>query len=512
MHKSYTSLKDHFAHINKLKAAKSLLDTDMNCTAPEGARPTMGEISASIAETCATLNRDNRIEGLLNEAESIKGKLSVWDQRNLQLMRRSWQEDSAVPPSLIGEYYRAANICNQAWEEAKPKGDFKIVEEPFKRLLLLTNDIAQARVDSYLPGKTTYEALIDTFDPGRTTAEIDTMFADLESFLPSFADEVIEKQKSEGRTRINATIPEEKQLAACRDLADVFQFDMNRGRLAEYDHPFSSGIRNYTWFVISAQPDSFLSNCYSACAHELGHALYTQGQPEEYSFQAVGEDAGIMIHETQSLLMERHVSKSPLFMQGYLPRLQKIIGDAAKDWTVDSVVNSLNVVEKSFIRIEADEVTYPLHVILRYRLEKALVEGDLSIHDLPGAWNDMFQKYFGLTPPSHTQGCLQDIHWFSPVGIGYFPSYTLGAMYGAQMFKTAVTSTPEIIPQLRQADVTALLQWLRENIHEQGNLYEPDDLIQRATGKAPSAQDFKDYLKATYLDNHEVYLDTRPEK
>ena len=343
-----------------------------------------------------------------------------------------------------------------------------------------------------------YEALVDGYDEGRTEAEIDVVFDDLETFLPGFLNEVLEKQASAGAPKpLDGPFPVETQRKVARQIMEIIGFPFEHGRLDDSHHPFCGGAEGDIRITSRYLEHDFLSGLY-AIVHETGHALYENGLPKEWRGQPVGEAQGMTMHESQSLLLEMQAGRTEEFIGHISPILAEAFprGDA---WEKDNVMRHYRKIERGLIRVDADEVTYPLHIILRYRLEKAVLAGDLKAVDLPGAWNEMMQKLVGITPPDDVDGVMQDVHW--PAGLfGYFPTYSLGAMTAAQMFASAKKAEPGILPGLAEGDFNPLFSWLNENVRSHGSSLSAGDLIERATGAPLSAEAYKAHVKARYLD------------
>ncbi|OZA84579.1 MAG: carboxypeptidase M32, partial [Azorhizobium sp. 39-67-5] len=277
----------------------------------------------------------------------------------------------------------------------------------------------------------------------------------------------------------------------------VLGFDFERGRLDVSAHPFCGGADNDVRITTHYDEADF-ARAFMGVMHETGHALYEQGRPQAYIHQPVGQARSMSVHESQSLLMEMQACRSREFITFAAPKMREAFGGSGPAWEAEAILRHYTQVKRGFIRIEADEATYPAHIILRYRLEKAMIGGDLALADLPGAWNDGMQELLGITPPNDRVGCLQDIHWPSG-GWGYFPTYTLGAMTAAQLFDAAKRADGDVLPGIARGDFGPVVRWLRSNIHEQGSLHETDDLLTRATGRPLDASVFITHLRRRYL-------------
>jgi len=342
-----------------------------------------------------------------------------------------------------------------------------------------------------------YDALLDSYDPGMRNAFIVPFFADLTLWLPAFVGEAIEAQKSHPILPLTASIPIAQQEQLGRQMMETLGFDSTRGRIDVSAHPFCGGAPGDCRITTRYKEDRFTDALYGVL-HETGHALYEQGLPAEWRGLPVGDARGMSMHESQSLFIEMQLCRSPAFFAFLLPKLKAQFAVSGPAWELPNVQRALTQVERSFIRVNADEVTYPLHVILRWELEQKLLSGDLSAEELPGAWADKMQEYLGITPPDHAHGCLQDIHW--PEGMfGYFPTYTLGAMTAAQLMATARRALPDLDVQVTKGQLGPLVAWLRENVHRHGSMVSTPQLIEQATGQALNPAIYQAHLKQRYL-------------
>jgi carboxypeptidase Taq len=289
-----------------------------------------------------------------------------------------------------------------------------------------------------------------------------------------------------------------QQETLSKAVMEVLDFPFDHGRLDTAAHPFSGGAEGDIRITTRYAEDDFTKSL-MAVIHEVGHALYEDGRPQEWRGQPVGEARGMTLHESQSLLLEMQAARSEEFIRFLAPRARQILGGTGPAWEEENILRLYRRVQPSLIRVYADEVTYPLHIILRYRLEKAIVNDEIAVADLPGAWNELMQEYLGITPDTDRDGVMQDVHW--PEGLlGYFPTYSLGALTAAQIFTAAKQAQPDILPGLAQGDFKPLFAWLDTNIRSQGCLYEPDELIQRATCAPLGSDAFKACIAARYLD------------
>lgn len=490
-------LEDRFRRINALGGATSILHWDMSAMMPAGGATSRAEQLAVLRSISHSMITDRVISDLLDEAEQDQ-TLDTWQRANVTEMRRTWVHQAAVDGKLVEALSLACSACETVWRVARKNNDFKLVLPHLEEVLNLSREMAE--VKSTRLGLSMYDSLLDAYEPGGKSAEIDIIFADLSAFLPAFTDQVIERQKSQKNPKLPEgpfSISAQRKLGV--DLMKKLGFDFNHGRLDESLHPFCGGTNDDVRITTRYDKNDFTS-ALMGVLHETGHALYDMGLPEKWRGQPVGDARGMSVHESQSLLMEMQACRSPEFLQFAAPLMRQAFGGSGYEWSAENFAALYTRVEKSFIRVDADEVTYPAHVILRYNLEKAAINNDLQMKDLPGAWNDGLKKLLGIVPPTDTQGCLQDIHWYDGAW-GYFPTYTLGAMTAAQLFDAANQANPEIRPSIARGDFSPLLGWLRKNVHGVGSSLSTAEIIKSATGQALNAEVFKKHLRSRYLEN-----------
>ncbi len=391
-----------------------------------------------------------------------------------------------------------SSLAQQIWQDARAANDFKSFLAPLSDLIALQREVAGIKADAF--DLSPYDALLDEYEPGARTATIDPLFDDLSAFLPPLMHKIMERQAAEPPTLdLPGPFSTEKQHAFSERLARAMGFDFAHGRIDPTAHPFMSGIPGDVRITTRYHEDDVLS-AIMATVHETGHAMYKSGLPADWAFQPVGLPRGFGLHESQSLLFEMQAGRSGPFISYLTPLLRAHFGGEGAAWGDENILRVYRRVRPSLIRVEADEVTYPIHVILRYRLEQKLLSGDLKPADLPAAWNAAYRDMLGIVPPNDTMGCLQDVHWSAGL-FGYFPTYTLGALAAAQLFAQARKDDARILPQLGVGDFKPLLEWTRANIHCVASLYPTsDDVLQRATGKPLSADAFKAHLKERYLE------------
>ena len=412
-------------------------------------------------------------------------------------MRHAYTRATAMPRDLVEAQARANSACEKVWREARRAADFARVRQPLEEVVRLVREAAAALAPAL--GLSPYDALMDGFQRGLRAADVAPVFADYELFLRRALPQAEERQaRQPPPLRPQGPFPVATQEALCRRLSERLGLDFNHARLDRSAHPFSGGTRTDVRITTRYDEADFAS-AVLAVVHETGHALYERGLPAAFDRQPVGEAAGMATHESQSLIVEMQACRSDAFLAWLGPELHAAFGGDAAPYQAANLARLWRRVERGFIRVDADEMTYPAHVILRFRLEQALVAGDLAVADLPGAWNDGFAALLGMPPPDDARGCLQDIHWYDGA-FGYFPSYTLGAMAAAQLMAAARREVPGLDAALGRGDLSPLLGWLRAKVHGLGSLLGFNDLLRAATGKPLDPADFEAHLTARYLD------------
>ncbi|MFJ5370246.1 carboxypeptidase M32 [Bosea sp. CER48] len=493
---AYSDLTAHFARISALSNAIGILQWDNDTMMPKGAAETRAESMALLHVMRHGLATDARIGDWLAAAESGDG-LGDWEKANLREIRRVWTVDTALPADLVEASSKAVSACEMRWRQARADSDFAGLLPYLAEVLNLQRQIGKAKGEKL--GLSPYDALLNDYEPGGRSAKIDALFDDLAAFLPGFTREAMAVQaRRPALPTLEGPFATETQRALGLRMMAALGYDFERGRLDISTHPFCGGADNDVR-ITTRYDEADLTKALMGVLHETGHALYEQGRPQGYMSQPVGVARGMSIHESQSLLMEMQACRSRQFLAFAAPLMRESFGGAGPAWEPEAMWRRYTRVEPGFIRVDADEVTYPAHVILRYRLEKALIADEMPLAELPAAWNAGMKSLLGVTVPDDRVGCLQDIHWPSG-GWGYFPTYTLGAMTAAQIFDAACRAEPAILPGIGKGDFSPLVAWLRANIHGKGSLLPTDDLLTEATGRPLDASVFKAHLHRRYIE------------
>ena len=436
---AYQELESRFRRVGALEEAIGVLNWDSATMMPAGGAATRAEQLATLSLLAHQQLTAAEIDDLLDAAEGANTALGSWEQANLREMRRRHAHATALPGDLVEAVARISAECEAVWRKARPANDFAAVRPLLEEMLRLQREVAQAKAERL--GVKPFEALLDRYEPGGSVAMIDRLFGELAAFLPDLIEAIIERQGAvPPPPNPSGPFPVAAQRRAAERLMTAVGFDFAHGRLDISAHPFCSGAPDDVRITTRYDEHDF-SKALMGVLHETGHALYKRNLPAHWRLQPVGAARGMAIHESQSLLLEMQVCRSLAFARFAAPILREVFDGEGPAWEPEALYRRQIRVRRSLIRVDADEVTYPAHVILRYRLEQAMLAGDLNVQDLPGAWAEEMHNLLGIAPDTDRDGCLQDIHWFDG-SWGYFPTYTLGAMIAAQMFEAIARDNP----------------------------------------------------------------------
>jgi carboxypeptidase Taq len=497
MPSAYIQLEERFRRAALLGESIGMLSWDQSVMMPEGGASARGEQIATLAVMRHSLMTDPVLGDLLTDATAT-GDLDDWQAANLHEMHRQWVHATAVPSDLVEAMSKASNACETVWRAARRDADFNSILPTFAEVLRLTRQVGEAKSAALDCGL--YDALLDAFEPDGRCADIDPVFDSYASFLPDFLDDVLVRQSSRSEPKLPpGPFPVAAQRQLVRSMAETVGLNFDSARLDESLHPFSGGIPEDSR-ITTRYDEADFTLALMGVLHESGHAMYERARPLAWRRQPVGEARGMTAHESQSLLIEMQVCRSREFLGWAAPIMRDAFQGSGDAWSAENLYRLATRVSRGFIRVDADEVTYPAHVILRYRLESAMLAGDLAIAELPGAWNDGMTELLGVSPPDDRLGCLQDIHWYDGAW-GYFPTYTLGAMAAAQIHAAARAAMADIPDGISRGDFQPLMTWLGDNIHSKGSLLSTNDLIARATGCPFDDMAFKAHLRTRYLEN-----------
>ncbi|MHA1567356.1 MAG: carboxypeptidase M32 [Alphaproteobacteria bacterium] len=489
---AYEALAARFKGIGVMSDVLGILEWDRATLMPHGSAGGRAEQMATLGVLRHEMLTGSDVADLLAAAADL---VDPWQRANVARMAHMHGHAVAVPSDLVGAMTKAAAACEMRWRRAREENDFPGLLPSFREVLRLAREMAAVKSEAL--GLSPYDALLDSYEPGARSAQIAPIFADYAAFLPGFLEEVLARQAALAPPIApKGPFAHGAQTDVAHRLMEVLGFDFDRGRLDVSAHPFCGGASDDIRITTRYSDEGFLPGLMGV-VHETGHALYEAGLPADWRYQPVGAALGMAIHESQSLIVEMQACRSLEFVEFVAPILAQAFGED-EAWEPANLHRFYTWVKPDFIRVDADEVTYPAHVILRTRLEQALIGGDMDLGDLPAAWNEGMQELLGITPPTVGVGCLQDIHW--PGGDwGYFPTYTLGAMTAAQLFAAAKAANRDLLPGIGRGDFAPLMAWLATNVHGHGSRMSADALLVKATGKSLDPAAFQGHLRNRYL-------------
>jgi carboxypeptidase Taq len=489
MKTTLNELKNHFAVIDDIGHANSLLSWDQNVYMPPGANAARGQMMATLSLLSHERLTDKRVGKWLKELEKANLSANSIDGATVRQVRRAYDKATKLPPAFIETITKQRSKAQAVWIEARQKNDFAMFAPELKKVFDLSRQMAD-----YLGYKDhPYDALHDGYEVGSTVANVKKVFEPLRNETVELVKAIQSSKKKVEDKVLHQSFDEALQEIFAVDAVKAFGYDFNHGRLDRTVHPFATGISKYDVRITTRYSPNFVSMALFGTMHEAGHAMYEQGIADKFYRTPLGDAISLGIHESQSRMWENLVGRSKPFWTWAYPRLQETFPKQLKKVTLETFYGAINKVSPSFIRVEADEVTYNLHVMVRFELELALLENKLKVKDLPEAWNAKYQEYLGVTPKTNTEGCLQDVHWAFGL-VGYFPTYTLGNIMSVQLFEAAKKAHSSIEQDMTQGKFDKLFSWLRQNVHEHGSRYLPQDLLKRSTGSTLDSAPYIAYL------------------
>jgi carboxypeptidase Taq len=492
----YQQLEQEFRRLHAFRGAASVLRWDSAVMMPRGSSDLRGEQLAALETESHGLLTSPRVSRLIDRAEANLQGLDGWQLANIREMRRERDHAIATPQNLVSRLARATSRAEVKWVEARQKSDFSIFAPHLEEVINLLRDKATLLGKAFNLER--YDALSDEFSPGLRSSEIDTIFTSLGRRLPGLIQEVTELQAKRAPKEIAGRFTPAKQRQLATEIMRALGFPFDRGRLDESEHPFTGGVPGDVRITTRFSSTDPLTGLMGVL-HETGHAMYDVGLPEAWRGQPVGRDRGMALQESQSLLLEMVICRNRPFLRYVRPLFEKVFGVDGPEWEVENLYQLLIRVRRSLIRVDADEVTYPVHIMLRYELENEILKGELSIKDVPEAWNSRMEDRLGVRPSNDAEGCLQDVHW--AVGsFGYFPSYAIGAVIAGQLYESLRSDRPELDDEIAAGNFGGLFDWLRTNVHSLGASLSTPELIKNATGKALSASSWLRYVETKYLE------------
>ena len=491
MSSKFQELLEKVHEIHDIEKAMGVLSWDKETNMPKAGNKARIQQITTLRRLSHTMSTSDEM-GELIEAAAEEAKDAAYENNEASLiryLRRSYADARCLPPAFIRRVSEVSGKAHLAWVEAREENDFAHFQPHLEQVVELVKEMAA--LYGYEDEK--YDPLLDKFEHGMKTAEVRAIFNAVKEELIPLRQAIEERGKPIDDSIVHQPFPIDKQKEFARYIAAAVGYDFSRGHLGTVVHPFATSFSRDDARITTRWYPDFLNPSLFGTLHESGHAMYEQGTHPDLARTPLARGTSSGIHESQSRMIENIVGRSLGFWQAHYPKLQAIFPEQLGNHDVMAFYQAINKVQPSFIRVEADELTYSFHIILRFELEQAMLNGELAVADLPTAWNDKMQKLLGVVPPTDSLGCLQDIHWTRP-GFGYFPTYALGNLYAAQFYETAVSQNPIIAEEMAQGKTTALVAWLQENIHQHGRKFTPSELVQQATGNPLTHKPFMRYV------------------
>lgn len=488
------ALNARIRDVADLRHAADLIEWDERVGMPAGGATTHGEMQATVRRLAHEQFTAPEVGGLLDEAGRELGDADPdgIEARRLAVTARDYRKATQVPAEYVAEHAEVVSAAQQAWAEARAASDFAAFLPHLQKVVAL-----KRRYVSFFPkGAHPYDTLLDDYEPGMTTADVQGVFAVVRPRQIALLKAIAARPQVDDAV-LRQPFPESGMLAFAVESATAFGFDWTRGRQDKSTHPFATAIGSDDVRITTRFMDRYPFSLLFGTLHETGHALYEQGVSRVHHRTQLEGGASLGVHESQSRLWENLVARSRPFWQHFYPALQARFPEQLRGVTLDAFYRAINKVAPSLIRVEADEATYNLHVMMRVELEIALIEGRLDPADLPAAWNRLMEEYLGVRPPDDANGVLQDIHWSAGL-MGYFATYTLGNLISAQLWERFEAAHPSRDADIARGDFSALLAWLRTEVHQHGRLYTPQELVQRATGSRIDPGPYLRYLERKF--------------
>jgi carboxypeptidase Taq len=486
---TYAALVEHVTRMTNVQNAAGVLNWDQQVMMPDAGTPARSQQTAALSAVHHELLTDDDLAGYLDALDA--GDLTPEQEAVVREVRREHERATRVPGDLVEEISETSSNALPVWQEAKGEDDFEKFAPTLEKLVELKREYAH-HID---PDRDPYEVLFEEYEPylGLDTAE--RVLERLREELVPLIDDVADSD-ADLASPFAGTYDEDAQETLVRDALDTLGYDWDRGRLDTAPHPFSMGTQFDARVTTRFNPEDPL-DALGSTIHEFGHATYTQGLPQDHYGTPLGESRDLSVHESQSRLWENHVGRSRAFMDRFGPTVNDDLGTDVAARDLYEAANQ--IYPDNLIRVEADELTYHLHIILRFEIERDLLSGDLDVSEVPQVWNDKMEAYLGVRPETDAEGCLQDIHWTNGA-FGYFPTYSLGSVLAAQLFAAAEDDLGDLDEKTRAGDFDPLRDWLVENVHQHGCRYTTDDLVEEATGEAFTADYFLDYAHDKFGD------------
>jgi len=494
-------LKTRLAEVDDLQRAAAVLGWDQQTYMPPGGTEARAHQGATLAHLAHQKFTTDEIGALLDDLEA-ETRGQPYDDDTVSLWRvtgREYDKARRLPSTFVAELARTTGRAMPTWAKARAQNDFKVFQPMLEKIVELKIQEAE-----YLGYKDrVYDALLDTYEPGMKTAQVQAIFDDVRTELVPLVRAISERLDVVDNSITRRDYDEQKQSELTEEALRAIGFDFQRGRQDRSVHPFTTSFTNHDVRVTTRFDRHYFPQALFGSLHEGGHALYELGSPDKYERSPLAGGTSLGVHESQSRMWENLVGRSRAFWQYFITRFRETFPEAADGAAVETLYRAVNRVQPSFIRVEADEVTYNLHIMLRFQMENQLVEKKLAVADVPEAWNAAMQEYLGIVPPTVALGALQDIHWSHGM-LGYFPTYSLGTFFSAQLFEKARAAMPDLDAQFTRGEFGGLLGWLRENIHQYGRKFTLNELAQRITGEPLQTRSYLKYLKEKYTEIYDL--------
>ena len=490
--------KEYVREMGKLESTVALLHWDQQTYIPKRGHEARAEVVGKLARMAFEMLISPQMAEFIDKLDrpEVKEGLSEQDRAMIRVLAREHRRRKAIPPDLYEQFVITTSKAQAIWQEAKRKSEFELFRPYLEKIVDFVRRFAELIGYEENP----YDALIEEFEPGMTARKLEGIIARLREQLLPFFQQLMEEGQRPRTDFLKGRFPIEKQRELTLRALHAMGYDFEAGRQDTSAHPFTTTIGpNDVRITTRFLEDELLSALFGSI-HEGGHALYGQGLAPELRWTGLDESPSMGLHESQSRLWENLIGRSRPFWEFFYPQLQELFPQF-KEVPLEEFYRAVNLVEPSFIRVEADEVTYNFHIMLRFELEEGLLNRRIEVKDLPELWNAAMKEYLGIVPPDDAKGVLQDIHWSSGY-FGYFPSYMLGNLYAAQIFAAAKRELPDLEERIAHGELLPLREWLKEKIHRHGRIYEPEELLEKVTGEGPSPKYFVDYITEKFS---EVY-------
>ena len=492
---AYDDLVRHMQDADLLRGTAGILGWDQEVKMPKGGVEFRSRQLAQLArlrhERVTAPQVDEWLFACENDRDLMSDPTSV-AAVNVREWRHDYDRQTRLPAELVEEEATLASKGQHTWADARKNNDFASFAPVLERIV----DLLRRKAECYgwAEGGEPWDALAEDYEPGCTAKDVEVVFTPLRERLQGLLDRLMGSSTPPSNTFNETALPLDQQRRFVEDILKRIGFDMNRGRLDTSTHPFCSGSHCNDVRLTTRFHESNVNDALGSTMHEAGHGIYEQGLLATHIGTPMGNSVSLGIHESQSRMWENQVGRSRAFWEWAYPQLGEYFGDALKACSFDDIYGAVNIVKPDFIRVEADEATYNMHIMVRFEIERAILRGDLAVKDIPAVWNEKYKEYLGLDVPNDPKGCLQDIHW-SMTAMGYFPTYTLGNLYAAQFYEAACDAIPDLDAQFARGEFDALRTWLNDNIHAHGRRYRAAQLCEHVTGKPLSADPLLRHLE-----------------